>query len=514
MSICSVCVAVPVCPAESVVSEHGGTDGLPAANATWGLIEAEQLDAVSALCPRCRLLLVEAASNSLADLGTAENTAIAKGARFVANGWGELEFPGEDSYGHFFNHPGSAIVFAAAGSGYQSTFPAALPYVTAVGGTTLRPSPYNARGWAELSWVKTGTHCAILEAKPSWQRADAALGTGCLNRTENDVAADADPATGASVYDSYGSGGWTKAGGTALSAAIVTAVYALAGTLPAATASYPVTVTAKDTATGRTGTTRFSIVAAGPLTQAKTVAVMISGGPTFYYGQSPGRICLDSGAGTAGTTVTLTTCFGDAEQLFAYTPEGAPGAPANLVINGLCVTPVSGAISLATCTAGSAAQSWRLQLGNLLVNTGTGTCLTASSATALSLARCGAAPSDQDWFLNAAQISSGVPGMCLSGDPTSTGSVDYTVEPCARAGGFYITDAGTIASSLDRCLGGGMNGVCINGPADVWLWGPGGELMNESSGLCLDDPGDFATAGTEVTTSDCYGQPGEIWSVA
>lgn len=354
-----------------------------------------------------------------------------------------------------------------------------------------------------------------------WPAAFAAAGTDpvtVLDPGTRDLEAGTTVAIGVTGLDTRAgvtSLAYTAAGlpaGLSIKAAGKSAV--VSGTLPAATASYPVTVTAKDTATGRTGTTRFSIVAAGPLTPAKTVAVMISGGPTFYYGQSPGRICLDSGAGTAGTTVTLTTCFGDAEQLFAYTPEGAPGAPANLVINGLCVTPVSGAISLATCTAGSAAQSWRLQLGNLLVNTGTGTCLTASSATALSLARCGAAPSDQDWFLNAAQISSGVPGMCLSGDPTSTGSVDYTVEPCARAGGFYITDAGTIASSLDRCLGGGMNGVCINGPADVWLWGPGGELMNESSGLCLDDPGDSATAGTEVTTSDCYGQPGEIWSVA
>jgi subtilase family serine protease len=47
-----------------------------------------------------------------------------------------------------------------------------------------------------------------------------------------DVSADADPSTGASVYDSagyQGRRGWFKVGGTSLSAPLVAGAYALAG---------------------------------------------------------------------------------------------------------------------------------------------------------------------------------------------------------------------------------------------------------------------------------------------
>ena len=64
----------------------------------------------------------------------------------------------------------------------------------------------------------TGSGCAALEAKPSWQResVDETAPNGCLNRTENDVAADANPSTGVAIYDSWddtdGSGGWIQIG--------------------------------------------------------------------------------------------------------------------------------------------------------------------------------------------------------------------------------------------------------------------------------------------------------------
>jgi hypothetical protein len=621
-------------------NEHGGTGGLPAANSTWAMLQTVQLDAISALCPKCRLLLVEAASTSVTDLGTAENAAVAAGARFDANGWGMLEFTGDDSYARYFDHPGSAIVFAAGGNGYASTFPAALQYVTAVGGTTLTRSAFNSRGWAEVPWAKTGSRCAILAAKPSWQRADATAGTGCLNRTENDVAADADPATGISVYDTYGSNGWTKAGGAGLAAAIVTAVYALAGTpaagsypasypyqhagrlydvsggpvgdcppvreylctaehgydgptglgtpdgtaafaaagtdpvtvvdpgtrdllagagvtirvtgldsragstslaykaaglpaglsvkasgksavitgtLPAAAGSHAVTLTARDTRTGKTGSTRFTIVAAGSLTPATPVTGLISLGPTSFAGQQAGRYCMDSGAGTAGTVVTVATCTGTAGQLFSYQPEGAPGAADNLVIDGLCVAPASGGVKLAACVRGSAVQGWRLEPGGVLADTGTGTCLTTpdTGVNPLRLAVCGSAPADQQFSLGAVKLTSGVTGMCVSVNDDGFHTAPYTLEPCAQSHGFYLSDTGTVASSLGRCMNEGPASANCDGTVDQdWLWSAGGELVNESAGLCLDDPGNSAAAGTGLTLSDCYGQPGEIWAAA
>src|SRR5437867_8675733 len=55
---------------------------------------------------------------------------------------------------------------------------------------------------------------------------------GCIRRTVADVSADADPNTGAAVYDSVryqGRLGWFKVGGTSLASPIIAGAYALAG---------------------------------------------------------------------------------------------------------------------------------------------------------------------------------------------------------------------------------------------------------------------------------------------
>jgi hypothetical protein len=224
-----------------IVNEHGSASPLPAPNASWAQSDATELDAVSALCPNCHLLLVEAASNSFTDLGTAENTAVTMLARYVLTTWNAQESLSQDAFDHYFNHPGVAIVVPATATGYERSFPGDLPYVTSVGGTTLLPTKFNTRHWAEIAWTGTGSGCSALEIKPSWQRADAHA-AGCPHRTQNDVAADADPTTGAAVYNSYQTASpWADSGGTVLAAAIVTATYALAGTPARHTypASYP-----------------------------------------------------------------------------------------------------------------------------------------------------------------------------------------------------------------------------------------------------------------------------------
>ena len=115
--------------------------------------------------------------------------------------------------------------------------------MTAVGGTTLNLNPDDTRA-SETAWNGSGSGCSGYEAKPSWQ-ADP----GCSQRTVADVSADADPNTGASVYDSTPyctfwifncTTGWYQVGGTSLASPLVAAVYALAGNGSATTyGSYP-----------------------------------------------------------------------------------------------------------------------------------------------------------------------------------------------------------------------------------------------------------------------------------
>jgi hypothetical protein len=139
-----------------IVNEFGRTSPLPAGNASWATEESLDLDMVSAICPRCHIVLVEARTPSIHDLGIAEDTAVEMGARYVSNSWAGAEFYGQDVYDSDFNHPGDVVVFAAGDSGYGPAYPADLQYVTAVGGTTLKHAS-NSRGWTETVWGATNS---------------------------------------------------------------------------------------------------------------------------------------------------------------------------------------------------------------------------------------------------------------------------------------------------------------------------------------------------------------------
>ena len=220
------------------VNQYGQTDPLPTPDPGWAGEISLDLDVVSAVCPACRILLVEANSNQDSDLFTGVGTAVAMGARFVSNSYGEPEFPGEvTTDAQTFHHPGVVITASTGDSGYGTAYPAASRYVTAVGGTTLVRAG-NARGWAEAAWPGTGSGCSSFVARPPWQEVE----TDCAQRALADVSAVADPSTGVAVYDTYGGlGGWNVFGGTSVGAPLIASVYALAG-VPGASdepAGYP-----------------------------------------------------------------------------------------------------------------------------------------------------------------------------------------------------------------------------------------------------------------------------------
>jgi subtilase family serine protease len=220
------------------VSQTGSTTSLPSSDAGWSEEISLDVDMASAICPNCNILLVEATSATMANLGKAVNEAVTLGAKYVSNSYGGSESSSDTSYDtSYFNHPGVAITVSAGDSGYGAEYPAASKYVTSVGGTALSTSS-NSRGWTESVWETsstegTGSGCSSYDAKPTWQ-----TDSGCSKRTIADVSAVADPATGVSVYDSYGvTAGWYTFGGTSASSPIIAGVYALGGT--PSSSSYP-----------------------------------------------------------------------------------------------------------------------------------------------------------------------------------------------------------------------------------------------------------------------------------
>jgi subtilase family serine protease len=231
---------LPLCntanPCFRKVNQSGNAGPYPQANSGWALEIALDVEVAHAICPNCKILLVEASSSSLSNLAAAVNTAAKLGANEISNSYGGSEYSSEVNDAAY-NHPGIAVTVASGDNGYGSFgFPAASPNVIAVGGTTLTLGAGNAYG-SESVWNGAGSGCSLYVAAPAWQ---SFLGACTGKRGTADVAADAAPSTGAAVYDTVryqGRLGWFQVGGTSLSSPLVAAVYALAGGLPEKTSA-------------------------------------------------------------------------------------------------------------------------------------------------------------------------------------------------------------------------------------------------------------------------------------
>jgi len=235
------------------VNQRGGT-AYPVTNASWALEIALDVEVAHATCQNCTLVLVEADSATFTNLMAAEDQAVLQGAKVVSNSYGANEFSGETSYDSHFNVPGVAFTVSSGDAGFAAgaQYPAASPYVTAVGGTSLFINS-NGSYLSESAWNGAGSGCSQYESKTGLPQTD----TGCANRTVADVAAVADPNTGAAVYDStrfQSKSGWFKVGGTSLASPLIAGVYALSGNTTAAnTIPYAHASSLHDVTTGSNG---------------------------------------------------------------------------------------------------------------------------------------------------------------------------------------------------------------------------------------------------------------------
>jgi Putative Ig domain len=342
------------------VNQEGETSPLPAAAGStgWDVEESLDIDMVSAICPLCHIILVEANSADTADLGAGVNAAVALGADFVSNSYGGSESSSDNTYdSDYYNHPGVAVTASAGDDGYGVSYPAASPDVTSVGGTTLSTAS-NTRGWTETVWGSssggegTGSGCSADSPKPSWQ-----TDTGCSRRTDNDVAAVANPNTGVAVYDTYSEGGWLEVGGTSASSPIIASTFALAGTPAAGTYPssyiYKHTSDLNDVTSGANGTCSPAYLC---------TAEVGYDGPTGW-GTPDGVAAFTSGSTTTGNTVTVTNpgsqtgTVGTAASLQISASDSASGQTltysATGLPAGLSISSSTGLISGTPTTAGT-----------------------------------------------------------------------------------------------------------------------------------------------------------------
>ncbi len=564
---------LPACDAGTgclrIENQFGGTK-LPRSDRTggWELEESLDLDMVSAICPNCKIILIEANSASIADLARAEETASRSGAEAVSNSWGSgAEFTGENLYDTDFYAPGVAITAAGGDNGYGTQYPSVSPYVTSVGGTSLTGI---IGSWRQSAWGGTGSGCSELEPKPSWQTVDAGAAGGCLNRTANDVAAEANPNPGVFAYDtvqdsSGGAIGWNTVGGTSVGTPIVAAAYALADivaggpgkallpfTFPA---SYPYQNTSAftDVTTGSNGTceaNRAYLCRArkgydGPtgigtpngtagLTGPAGGEVTVLGPGTLVY-QTRAKVYhqLDVQPGSSAPTFSTTGLPGSlvlgSDDVIKGTAPATPGVrKVTVTASASGLAPGSATFSLIVIAkikiGHPAAGQVRLDGGR--------TCLadarnSAANGTPADLARCRRGPA-QDWeFIPGSALGS--PGMlkihrkCLT-IPAGTGNGGTaSIEPCtgsARQQWTYQASGRLRNPATARCLA--IRGAATNSKRAVawscagragltWVL-PAAPVLSGLAGRCLADPAGHGAAGTRAVIARCGPGASQKWT--
>ncbi|MDR3478476.1 MAG: S53 family peptidase [Gammaproteobacteria bacterium] len=195
----------------------------------WADEHVLDIEWAHAMAPNAKIILVEAASGSTADLMQAVQVAgtlvAAAGGGVVSNSWGSPEFAGENAYDSNFIKPG--VVFVASSGDYSApaTYPSSSPNVVSAGGTTIirdqNGNLINETGWNTNPNVPIGSKSggsggpSQYEPRPAYQNWVAKM-VGPMRGTP-DISFDADPHSGVDVY-STAHGGWLIDGGTSVSA--------------------------------------------------------------------------------------------------------------------------------------------------------------------------------------------------------------------------------------------------------------------------------------------------------
>jgi subtilase family serine protease len=195
----------------------------------WCLETALDIDMVSASCPKCDILLMEA-TDAISSLEEAETSAVKLGATVVSNSWicyGDWDC-GDPSFGSYFDTKGVAYLASSGDEGYNEIGgPSVLDSVVAIGGTQLAGS---GTKYTSTIWSDAGAGCASSSIvgspgvpKPSWQK-----DPDCTSRTDADVSLEAGCAPGVAEYSTF-YGGWTGVCGTSVASPFSAGIIALKG---------------------------------------------------------------------------------------------------------------------------------------------------------------------------------------------------------------------------------------------------------------------------------------------
>ena len=113
----SACTAANGCFKK--VGQTGSTTVLPGSDKVgWSVEIALDVETIHSVCPSCSILLVEANSESFADLAASVNVAVCLGATEVSKSYGGLETAFGAAEQASYDHAGVVILAASGDSGY------------------------------------------------------------------------------------------------------------------------------------------------------------------------------------------------------------------------------------------------------------------------------------------------------------------------------------------------------------------------------------------------------------
>lgn len=274
----------------TVLNEQGKPKPLPSEDLNWAGEQSLDVDAVSAACPKCKIVLIQTVNNGTLSNGIVR--ALALGGNIVSMSFGGPEGGPQDP-----GLPMAGYAFVASsgddggGKSPGPSMPCAYAAVVCVGGTQLT----NTGGtWSETTWNNekvnfcggpcgaTGSACSTIVSKPTWQSA-----ADCKKRAAADVSADASPLTPLAVYNSEACGtssGWCGIGGTSLSAPLIAGVFGLAGNAATRHAAMEIWKTHDKLNDVTTGTNVYKPVTGACASKVKQVCIAGAGydGPTGW----------------------------------------------------------------------------------------------------------------------------------------------------------------------------------------------------------------------------------------
>lgn len=207
----------------------------PTTNTGWNQEAALDIEMAHAMNPYKKIYLVEANSNSDANLIAAIDKAVTlPGVSVVSMSWGGTEAAGDTANESHFISPGKVFMASSGDVGGEHSWPAMSPNVLSIGGTHLVLS---GSTWTETAWSSGGGGLSSVFARPAYQ--NGVVGIVGAWRGGPDISGVADPATGVAVYTRLNSttDGWAVFGGTSVSAPMTAGIYGFANPLSASTAA-------------------------------------------------------------------------------------------------------------------------------------------------------------------------------------------------------------------------------------------------------------------------------------